>query len=200
MVILLWFHFWCWWFVLVRFKFESLDWMKIVNWGEFSGEKSGGWGEECSWVAGETCLPKIELKSSPKNVEVEQRISFIWISQMFWLQALKESVSDIRGTLEGSSLKVFTFTLFNVCQLLSLLPLLETDQWFLRCFKTVLRCTCNTSSRDSGWWWLKMTIFLMATVGNDRNHNNLNYQPLLLFSMMGNLTKFMEQPSLSLQN
>ena len=44
-----------------------------------------------------------------------------------------------------------------------------------------------------------LRLEIVKTINGDVN-GNFNIHFLFMFSMMGNLTKFMEQPSLSLQN
>ena len=101
--------------------------------------------------AAELQVERFQLLNYQKGcVEVEPSWNLfpthhLQFSQFCISQALKESVSDIRGTLEGSSLKVFPSIVKVSCFCLS--------NWPWRFSKTVLRCTCNTSSRDSGWQW-----------------------------------------------
>ena len=100
---------------------------------------------------------------SQNLLNTEWKKSWYKVSIIFWMQALKESVNDIRGTLEGSSIKVSLLLSSESRYLRSLSLFLITSIWMKtiisdqqhwRCFKTVSKCTCSTSNRVSGQWWL----------------------------------------------
>ena len=105
-------------------------------------------------------------------------------SQFCISQALKESVSDIRGTLEGSSLKVFP----------SIVKVSLSLKLTLKVFQDCVEVHMQHIQQG-----LRLEI-VKAINGDVNGDGNFNIHSLFIFSMMGNLTKFMEQPSLSLQN
>ena len=142
----------------------ALGWTELSHEGclktKLPGEKSGGWGEERSWVAGGT-IPVTKLSEGvcwggTKLKLVSTHIicnGFHWIFTILYF-AGAEGVSERHqrdpGGLKSEGLSIN-------CQSIVLLCL---SNWSWRFSKTVLRCTCNTSSRDSGWKSMEMSILI----------------------------------------